>query len=510
MNKSNSIGSERDSSFSQQEILAYKFDNPGRARLRVATLDEKPTCDTSGSVWIWHALGSKHRINWSRIASTPKLKEILKAYFFHRLETRTPNTVIRGVTFIKFLAASPHSTKFPWDEIGVLAIFASMGAKDPVLAIHFRVFYLWCLNTGKPGFSRASYFSLEESIVDRPSPYQDIFLHQNYLLPADEITILKRLQSSSDSGDRVCVQRNVLLHLCFELAPRPSQIYALNVNDFIEVWPPTLSSASNSPSRYFSLWLPMTKKRALGPLERRPRRISPELALKIKELISLEPAAFSGGLSPLFKGSQGHRLSAAAIIRHIRDEMRAIGISPGATKLRHHLGQGLADQGAPADVIAEALGHNTTVAARAYIAATPAIATVKTRALGKNKTYQSLMQAMLTGTLAIRNATPKEQWVKGVVHMHYIHGIGGCDLSPKITCPKNPVYSCYLCPDFHPFLDGPHHEVKVALQAQAQLFLDVATESNDINHTRTPLQLELTLEAVDAVIERCDREVFKS
>lgn len=489
---------------------AYQFHNPGRARLRVSTPDEPLTCDTSGAVWTWHAHGSRCQITWSDFMLPLPLAEICKAFIFYRLQSRAPITVAKDAVFIQLLAKLPQISEFPWDEKCILTIFAVLRAKDPVLAILLRVFYLWCLETGKPGFSQTTYFALQESVVNRPNAYQNIFLHQDYLGPEDELLILKRLQASADTEDRVGLQRNILLHLCFELAPRPSQIYALDAADYEIVTAPAPPTAEAPAARYCSLLLPMTKKHSLGPIERRRRQISADLAAKIEHLISLNAINFVDKSGALFVGGDGQRLSAAGLVQQIRNEMILIGISPGATKLRHHLGQGLADQGAPADVIAEALGHNSTVAARAYIAATPAIAAIKTRALGKNKTYQRLMQAMLTGEIAEKAMTPKDRWVRGVVHLQYIQGIGGCDLAPEFSCPKNPIYSCYSCSDFHPFADGPHQEVKAALQDQAQLFLDVAVTAKEIGHTRVPLQLELTLEAVDAVIQRCERDLPKS
>jgi hypothetical protein len=40
------------------------------------------------------------------------------------------------------------------------------------------------------------------------------------------------------------------------------------------------------------------------------------------------------------------------------------------------------------------LDHTTKIAARHYVAATPAIAKIKARALGKNATYKELMSLM--------------------------------------------------------------------------------------------------------------------
>ena len=93
-----------------------------------------------------------------------------------------------------------------------------------------------------------------------------------------------------------------------------------------------------------------------------------------------------------------------------------------------------------------------------------------------------------------------------MVGNQYIGGVGACGLPEDTACPKNPVYACYTCAKFHPFRDGTHQEVKSGLQKQAQYFIDIAEKAMDLGHNRTFLQLERTIEAVDAVIQRIESE----
>lgn len=59
-------------------------------------------------------------------------------------------------------------------------------------------------------------------------------------------------------------------------------------------------------------------------------------------------------------------------------------------------------------MIAELLGHNSTVAARAYVTATPNIARIKEKALGKSPAYQRIMRSLLTGEVVRRRDTAAE------------------------------------------------------------------------------------------------------
>jgi len=287
--------------------------------------------------------------------------------------------------------------------------------------------------------------------------------------------------------------------LAFELAPRASQIHALNPSD-LEMW-----NASPPGDTFYSLWLPMSKKNGAAPIERRPRKISAQLGKKIDKLIELNRAGCPG----IFSSLTGVRLPAPEISGIVIDSLKTLGLSLKAdlTQLRHHLAQSLADQGASAEVIAELMGHNSTVPARAYIAATPKIAEIKTRALGKNQTYQMISDMLMTGEVVDRNGIAKNRWVKGMVGSQYIGGIGSCGLPENTACPKNPVYSCYTCPKFHPFIDGPHEEVKTSLQKQAQFFIDTAEKGIAIEHNRPITQLERTIQAVEYVIDRINNGI---
>ena len=222
----------------------------------------------------------------------------------------------------------------------------------------------------------------------------------------------------------------------------------------------------------------------------------------IEKLISHKP--FEEGESALFIDKKCKRLSTHKLAKIIKDEIVKTGFDfdsfGGNNILRHNLAQALADQGSPAEVISEVLGHNSTVAARAYIAATPQISEIKTRSLGKSERFKEVLEMLETGEPRKKDEVPEERWVQGVVGNGFIGGIGGCGLPSYTPCPKNPVYSCYTCQKFHPFQDGPHNDVLEKLRKEAQAFIDNSLNSGDFKFNRTLEQLELTIESVERTV----------
>jgi site-specific recombinase XerD len=480
--------------------MEYTFHNPGRVLIRTRTSDQETTIDTTKETWYWKDGGIKYKINWSSLDLHPTLKEIVKAYIFFSLQNHSPITVYSNQTkLFRELSKSSLGRNFPWSEKDASTFLSSQYGTAQFS--NFRVFYKWCVKRSMPGFFTEIEIKLSDK-AGRKNSYQKIHLNEINLCADDEIKIWNAITSSSDiDWDYFELRDNIILHLGFELGPRPIQLYSLDNID-LEFY------SENPEEKYYTLWLPMAKKRSVAKPEKRQRRITNALGSKIEKLIALNEKMHATKTSALFLNNELKRLAVPQIIKIVTNELTKLGFQKGdgLMVLRHHLGQSLADQGASAESISEILGHNSTVPARAYISATPDIATIKSKALGKNGTYLNIMKMMLTGDIVAKNQVSKERWVKGMVGSQYIGGIGACGLKESTPCPKNPVYSCYTCNKFHPFQDGTHDSVRIALQKQAQFFVDTASSGNDIEQNRAVSQLELTIHAVDAVVERCKSE----
>jgi hypothetical protein len=334
-------------------------------------------------------------------------------------------------------------------------------------------------------------------------------LHQNYVTPDQEIRILRyvdeqllSVEADDDASfniDKYCLLRDATLMLmAFEIAPRPMQIYMSERNHLV------------GQEGYFSMRFIRNKNRHYGEVFTTQRAISVRLGLAMRRLERLSQLLFGhlgDSKAPCFLDADGKRMPSKAISVAVSKALRLIfnsdslDVAGATTVFRHHLGQSLADQGAPPAVIADRLGHSTEAAARAYIAATPNIAKIKTRALGNNETYKYLIAALMTGSIMRREEVEDAAaMVRGTVGVQYIEGIGMCDV--KGHCHSNPVLACYTCRKFHPFVDGPHDRVIEALQAHVITFLEGAA---DIQHSRPITQLELAIESARAISEECKR-----
>lgn len=477
---------------------AYVFEGPALVAIRTRTNDQPRYVDTRLNVWTWYDGGAAMKIDWAALNLSPNLLQIAKAFVAYALEKYAPVTAFKASGVFGRLAESDISAKFPWARQEVVATINTW-AKYRESIIFFRTFYRWALNRGIFGFDQETYLALKEIKTIRLDPYERIFLSQSGLALDEEIRLLQRIEHDIKTEGWSEAQINIMLHLGFELGPRAIQFHSLDIADF-----EFFESADDE--KYYTLWLPMAKKVGQRRPERRPRKITTRLGEKISQHVSEIRCRFGDDGEPLFVSLNGTRMSVTEIITGLKRELCEAGIDkPNQVTmlLRHHLGQGLADQGTPADMIAELLGHNSTVAARAYVTATPNIARIKEKALGKSPAYQRIMRSLLTGEIVQRRDSVPERAIRGVVDTQYIGDIGACALPVHTHCPYNPVYACYTCKKFHPFADGRHEQVKEALQREAQRFIDIAEQSGDLIHNRPLAQHQTTILAVSATIERC-------
>jgi hypothetical protein len=114
-----------------------------------------------------------------------------------------------------------------------------------------------------------------------------------------------------------------------------------------------VDSASGT-KQYFSLWLPMAKKLNTFDVEKRYRQITPGLGAKMVVLLDENKRLYgSADNLPIFidpwkakrRGAIEGRLSTSAISKVICNILQHRGFKKGdgATLLRHHLAQSLAD-----------------------------------------------------------------------------------------------------------------------------------------------------------------------
>ncbi len=478
----------------------FKFANPGIVKIIPRLADESILVDTSGDHWIWEDGGNTYKIKWDSFEFASELEELLKAFIFHRLETHSPRTVASvDAAFVRVLNKAKLARSLPWQQVHIESFVRNKELIASGGIYTFRKFYTWALGKQIEGFTPEINLLIQELSYTKGGSYDAIYLRQNTLSETDEFNLLKYIEETVVFNDRFLLQANIILQLAFELGPRPIQIYCIEQSD--------LEIVKSDATTYYSINLAMAKRIRSGLPEKKFRSISNGLGTKIEALIKLNNQILYYKGNSLIRNETGYkRLSSIEIGETVNSQLQLLGFNKGdsITLLRHHFAQTLADLGASAEQIAELLGHNSKVAGRAYVGATPQIAVIKTKALGKNGTYLNLMKMFLTGEAIEKEKSPKDRWVKGMVGNQYIGGIGSCGLPSDTSCPKNPVYSCYTCKKFHPFVDGVHDKVKKALQQQSQYFVDIAEKGLLIENNRSIVQLEATIAAVDSTIAKCN------
>lgn len=490
--------------------MKYKFYNPGIIKARGRLELEPIFIDVSGDIWFWEDAGFRTKVDWSSMKFGLDAIELFKGFICNRLLTKSIYYTVKGKDVATIIAIDEMGLKFPWGINEVNLIVDNLIFNDINKFYSFISLYKWSLAQNIDFFTLEIYYQIKNKVRHKRTPYKRTLLYPNYLTPIDELKILEFIDLNSKVENYKRLRDVVILNISFELGLRPVQLYSLDTNDFFEV------TSKDGNEKYYSLNIQLAKKISNSTYQKKSRSISEKLGSNINKLIHLKKRFYDCQSDAIFisKTIEGDyiRMSTTLFSKIISRQMTSIGFNKGdgATLLRHHLAQSLADQGTPADIIAELLGHNSTVSARAYIAATPEIASIKTKALGKNETYGSIMKMMLTGEIIEKPGTKKSQWVKGMIGDQYIGGIGVCGLSENTSCPKNPVYSCYTCQKFHPFIDGNHEEVKINIQRQAQYNVDIANASMDLEYNRPSTQLETTIIAVNTVIEKCNMLLSKS
>ncbi|MBX3253505.1 MAG: tyrosine-type recombinase/integrase [Chitinophagaceae bacterium] len=473
----------------------YRF-NPPVSKTGKFTADLQMESD----VWSFLANGERTKINWSKLTHlSNQMKEVLKGFIFSQIN-RVASSYIKSshVELLKYLNKNEELCTLPWrwEDLNYHIGSESFLIKGRLFYC-LKAFYKWGIDRGLFGFENDLYDLLSEIKLGKLNSYSKVYLRQT-TIDLEKINNLRKFVSVENEKlnfiSRKELTEVILLQLCLELAPRPSQIFNLNNNDLIVI--------DGIKEKYCTLNLPMSKKRNPIIVEKRVRKITNSLSDKIAKLIVLNQASFNiQEDGALFISERGRRMSANSIMIMISKCLKSkagFELDESTIILRHYLAQSLADQGASAEVIAELLGHNSTLPARAYIAATPKIAEIKTKALGKSNSYKNIIEMLNTGKLISRMDVQKAKWVKGLIGTQYIGDIGSCSLEK--ACPKNPVFSCYTCKKFNPFKDGEHEKVLHGLEENAQFFIDTGEKKKDIQFNRTITQLEETIVAVKNII----------
>ncbi|MCS6295376.1 MAG: site-specific integrase [Nitrospira sp.] len=451
-------------------------------------------------------------IDWNKLKVPRLMTPALMHYMIHLLESYAPLTA--PTEFGTFLENQHlfRRKRYPFTLTSFLSILS--GVRRYNHFFHIRKFYGWATQKRIPGFHLRILKEAERVRPPSKTTKVDSRSGKRYLTDEEELQLYRAFEQAPDVSDP-SLRNNVLAHLSWELGLRPVQARAIDENHIHHIEGP--------PADYASIEIMRVKQRHTKPTYK-PRQISETLYNKILLLIAQNQSRHEtqSGSRPLFRtkgGGNGESVKTRQYGKRIRiptareavptflHGSAGLPVGKSANTLRHNMAQRFADNGASAAVIAEALDHSNLDSVKVYTEARSNLSDIKTRALGKSATYSKLIEQLL-GKQAIASSEIKDpsQNVQGMVGNQYIGHIGACCLPNDTRCPFNPVYACYGCNEFTPFIDGQHEQV---IEAMAKENYELVQRFGQ-EGGRLATQNEFPLMVARAIQVRCDKSNGKS
>jgi len=441
--------------------------------------------DTAGSLWVVRSCidgGQLLTIRWRLIDESPSLtvpaRRAVRAYIADRITRKKPSTVVNDfwffVRFQRWLRVHRKS-RFDWpdlDEDSARSFFthAMRTADRGNTFSRLRTFYRWGVARRIRGFTPRMLRVLESITAVGNAKGHRVRFRDVLRGPfsPDELLLIRRaiVAGKGTDEDRAIV----MLHL--ELGHNVLATVRLKNGNLIRI------ETSNAP--LYQLDVPRIKKRTAG-LQTKRRPISVTLG------VLLESLKRGSTRDPLFGWLSAenpedsvrtamNRFSAAAGLVSPRTDKRLF-LSP--RRFRYSIATHMAEEGASIFHIAELLDHSDTQNVRVYVETASSIADPVAKAtdsalapLVERFQGKIVQSSALSGPEIIPATAPH----LGLNRLD-LGGIGFCgrDVRKDGLCRLFPPASCYLCPSFAAFRDGPHQQVLDSLER----FLKSTESQND-------------------------------
>jgi hypothetical protein len=311
------------------------------------------------------------------------------------------------------------------------------------------------------------------------------------------------------------LQDRVILMLLLETGSRPVQLVQLEECDLI------VNSETASHS-FYSLNIPRAKQRQIGEPPKKRRRISSELGRAIKDLVIENHVKYGerGVQMPILCIKNVRRkklteeletkfelhLKVVGFGQRVRGYSASAGIvSPRtgkflklhALRLRYTYFTMLAEQGAATNHLAELADHSNDRSVAVYVSSTSGVVDRLNAALGKDAYYSSMIQRFL-GEVVTRNQNKEKSGVifASTPNLKNLGGIGVCGADS--LCDLYPPLSCYVCPKFQAWIDGPHAKLLEELEAFVKTLVERSANQSD----RIPYQLTDVVASLRQLLDR--------
>lgn len=476
----------------QNDRALFVWDNPGK----IIDRNGRPV-DTRGRVWRLQEPSDNIDLNWDTLIVEPDIEAAIQCFLAYTIETHAPKTAHQVFKQLKycFVRLPPFRTN---SDISYEAIEGAIAkARQDRKDWHFhyiRKWYQWCEEQEIPGFSGAIACRLYRlKIIVNPRAVRvmsrDI---QDGPLSHDEHFLVRQ---AVKTGKGRLVDR-VIIMLLLETGARPIQLVQLEELDIV------VNSETEGHS-FYSLNIPRAKQRQVGEPEKKRRRISPELGCSIQELIRQNHTKHGnhGRQMPILciKNVSGKRLTKELQTRY-KLHMKVVGfgqrvrgypiqadiVSPRTTshlklhalRLRYTYFTMLAEQGTAANHLAELADHSNDKSIGFYVSSTSSVVDRLNAALGNDPHYSATIGRFL-GQLVTRD---QPHQVGAIIQgsaptLKTLGGIGVC--GANFLCDLYPPLSCYVCPKFQAWIDGPHKELLQELERFVESLIEKSANQAD-------------------------------
>ena len=488
---------------------SYQWDNPGVVYDRYGH-----SVDTSGDVWVLTDPSITELINWKMLKVNRSIVDASKAYIAHCIEFKAARTAKNMFQyFYQSMRDYHHCWEYPLKLNGLLGVLEAYRAEELEYKFHWiRKWYVWCADIELPGFYQDIADELLEYTIKGNEKGVAVLIDDEEEGPLDNVEY-DLLRSVVKSGVGSALER-ICIMLCMEVGANPKNFVLLEVRDFFK-------RETKSGDFLYSLHVPRIKKR-LSSRSVRARSISKHLGLAIESLIEsnkLIADQLCDVKCPILRRDRKRNISTRSLKRfqfHLSTSdfcrlvvnyaktARIVSHRTGdilhltPRRLRYTFATRLVEQGASPAVLADALDHTDLQHIGVYYKARGKTVEAINKALECNPYYRDII-SRFRGTVVDRKETESLHTVHGdTLTYRSLGGIGGC--GAKFFCKRYPPLSCYLCPSFQAWKDGPHQEMLDELRIYARKV--AATSGCPVD--RIANQVDDVILAISQLLQRID------
>lgn len=491
----------------------FVWKNPGK----VIDRNGRPVI-TTGKVWALQDPSDNLDLNWDTLNTAADIKDAIKSYIAHTIESQAPKTAHQVFKQLKYCFARLPPFNSILDVTYEVIEGAIANARIELKGWHFhyiRKWYQWCDDQGIAGFSgtvASQLYRLKISVNPRGVKVMSRDIDGGPLSHDEHFLVRQAVKE----GKGRLIDR-VIIMLLLETGARPLQLVQLEEQDLV-------INADPSSHTFYSLNIPRAKQRQIGEPEKKRRRVSSQLGQSIQELIQQNHSRHGdhGPQMPLLclRNVINKKLTEELEARY-RFHMKVVGFgsrvawyprSVGifssrtnrilklhARRLRYTFFTMLAEQGASTNHLAELADHSNDKSIAVYVSSTSTVVDRLNAALGKDPHYSATIARFLGQVVAHNGDDSSASVILGSTPtLKNLGGIGVC--GANFLCDLYPPLSCYVCPKFQAWIDGPHKELLQELETFVQSLIERSANRAD----RIPHQLTDVIASLRQLLTRIE------